>query len=245
MILEIAPSRFDSRGHTDMLTSEPMKVTRYELRGVPQYMVLESFPCGGCGVSAFWKPLDYDASPEDVKFVASTDCAVSAIKPFTTQISVPSGQLVFADSLWRYGLEPPTQPARFSMNSVVGRIGYSILCEASGIAFGSILDCDPTVLINDLTGAITLARLESDGEDDWVTPAGLRNLGSICTDLWAYSLMDYELYLSSGGRPDEALTVASVRPGLYTFTHYSEADGFDLSGDDFVPVAEATWSPLS
>lgn len=68
-------------------------------------------------------------------------------------------------------------------------------------------------------------NFQEDEEDEQEKlPEGWQALAPINTDLWAYSLMDYQEYLKQGGSPvsenDHGKRVVPMPPGVYSGTHY-------------------------
>jgi hypothetical protein len=53
-----------------------------------------------------------------------------------------------------------------------------------------------------------------------LNPEDWEHRGSICTDLWWYSIMDHSLFISLGGKPQKHYQdIIEVTPGRYRFTH--------------------------
>jgi hypothetical protein len=72
-----------------------------------------------------------------------------------------------------------------------------------------------------------------DDEDYTDIPVPGELLASVCTDLWAYSVADYDDYVSLGGipqtvaNPNTYRTFVNVPAGVYKFTHHTGERGFD------------------
>jgi hypothetical protein len=58
---------------------------------------------------------------------------------------------------------------------------------------------------------------------------GAKRVAGICTDLWWFSIVDYDQFVSRSGRePGEYEEVVSVKPGVYRFRHrYHQVDDDD------------------
>jgi hypothetical protein len=62
-------------------------------------------------------------------------------------------------------------------------------------------------------------------------------LAGICTDLWAYSIADFEDWKSRGGDPTTlgwTRTVVDIRPGVYEFTYHGGEADFDYDAPNLV-----------
>jgi len=244
--LELPISHMDEQGHDSFSSSILHFFETPPLGGVRNFEFLNGFSCSTCGERVRWKTLNPEASVDKLLFRATTQCKFNNVQPFSTTISVPSGKLIFNDSLHRNGFEQPSRKGLPDYNSAYGRMKYSQVCESLGLAYGAAIDISPTVLLNETTGDLLIGRLDLDPEtEESIVPEGTRVLGEITTDLWAYSFMDYEAYLAAGGKLDDSLTVANVEPGVYTFTHYADSVDYDDEAPGFTLVADAVYSPLS
>jgi hypothetical protein len=159
--------------------------------------------------------------------------------PFTgttvVEVDVPSGKLIAADSLCsvdHFNIDPP-----LSINYGVGLDAWAkLLAKQANTAYAFVGNTCPKVT-RQANGSIEVIGPEYDEDlDDSVFNAGEQVVASICTDLWATMLTDYQNWLDHGG-PDigtandrfaiQALTVFEVPPGKYRWTVFSHADTFD------------------
>lgn len=199
---------------------------------------------------------------EDGSYTAKTACSSPEGVISTFKLNIPSGRLAVADSLWSDSKLPnPELTIKAGVpdfNSALGKALYYKQMEAVGIAYGYVGNSSPSLYINDLTGELFIANPgfadvtaddyneeEVDDDGQLPTPAGWRKLADITTDLWAYSITDYQHYLNHDGNPDaEHVAFPEVPAGTYTFTHYADqADFKDWGG--LVIFAKADHQPLT
>jgi hypothetical protein len=55
----------------------------------------------------------------------------------------------------------------------------------------------------------------------------LKEVGNICTDLWWYSIMDYDKFISLGGNPENVANIIEVPAGEYEMDHFYGVKGVD------------------
>jgi hypothetical protein len=154
----------------------------------------------------------------------------------TTEItlSVPSGKLLVSDDLrpvydW-------DDDGFASYNTVLGQAQVVEAMAAAGCAYGPVGNSCPGLYRTGLDTYI-VAR---PNDDETPLLADDTCLASICTDLWAYSIADFEHWKARGGDPnklDWVDTIVDVRPGTYRFTHHTGEAGFDGYADDTVVFA--------
>lgn len=202
--------------------------------------------CGYCGEYLRWARTANGLG-------TSSTCSASGGMEYSFTLNVPSGKIVFADSLFdvfdkweRKGKE------RINYNSVLGRKEASEFMEEQNVAYGPVLNTSPDIFLDTETNSIIVASPgDWDEEDNPIVPETWKRLGNVITDLWAYSITDFDTYVSRGGDPDNKyVTVAEVPVGTYTFTHYADVDGFDEFDDEAeeeAPTiyADSVFSPLA
>lgn len=192
------------------------------------------FPFGGCQICG-----------QHPKYQVIEDAAhVQAPCPHpdgittTINLSVPSGKLLVSDNLrpvydW-------TDDSLLHYDSVLGRARAIEAMAAIGCAFGPASDrslglyrTEPDRYI------IATPWIDFDNDEAPSIPEDTR-LADICTDVWAYSIADYEDWISKGGDPetlDGGDTIVNVTPGTYQFVHHSGERGFDFDVDETVIYA--------
>jgi len=241
--LVLTVDQFDQKGHVYISGKWPVEGYFSKFMGRYDYSFFNAFNCANCDGYPALRPLNPGAKPENLRFEAKTSCEETNTVPYQVTLKVPSGKIVFADSLWRNGLPHVKSEEYISMNSSKGRKLMAEFYEAQGIAFGSVLNTSPRVLLEQTSGSILVVANAWDEQDEPISPENTVEIGDITTDLWAYSFMDHDDYLAKGGELDEFIQVASVAPGTYTFTHYAHADDFDFDESGPQIYAEGVYSP--
>lgn len=167
-------------------------------------------------------PINYYAKPP--AFTGNT----------VVEISVPSGKLIASDDLRStpyFDVEPS-----FSINYGHGLDAWAKEFAArTNTAYAFVGNTSPRVTRR-TDGLIQVAKPAWSEEPGPDFEDGEAIVATICTDLWATMLTDYQNWLDHGG-PDvvrantdyalEVFTVFDVTPGKYRWTVYSHADGFD------------------
>ncbi len=161
-----------------------------------------------------------------------------------TQLTVPSGQLIVADDL--RPVYNGFNDKRFaSYNTVYGQHQVIQAYAEQGCAFGPVGNSSPTLYQTGLT-TYAIANVGYDEETgSGIVPSGWAGRAWICTDLWAYSIADYEDWKDRCGDDVEHYrerlghyTVVDVPPGTYQFTHHTGEAGFDGDADGIVVYAD-------
>ncbi|MER6520067.1 hypothetical protein ABT246_24835 [Streptomyces sp. NPDC001553] len=160
---------------------------------------------------------------------------------FTTEItlSVPSGKLLVTDNLRPvYNWDDSTFA---SYNSALGQAQAIKAMAAAGCAYGPVGNSCPT-LYRTGTDTYVIANIDEDGGEDAIPGDPETNtadfnertrLAGIVTDLWAYSIADFEDWKSRGGDLGTlgwSDTIVDVAPGTYRFTHHTGERDFDRDG---------------
>jgi hypothetical protein len=157
---------------------------------------------------------------------------------FTTRIvlNVPSGRIIVTDDLRPvYDWRPDMGMADY--NSKLGQSQAVIAMAAVGCAYGPVGNSCPGMYRAGVDSYV-IASPDVDWDDDEKPsiPDDAR-VASICTDLWAYSIADFEDWKAKGGDPDSLRwtdTVVDVTPGVYRFTHHTGERGFDHDAREVV-----------
>lgn len=140
----------------------------------------------------------------------------------TTEITlrVPSGKIIVTDDLRPFynGFD---HDHFASYNSALGQAQVVESMAKLGCAFGPVGNSCP--------GLYKERR-----RDHYIIASGMssrrKELAGIITDLWAYSIADFEDWKSKGGDPDKmgwTESVVEIRPGTYRFTHHTGERGFN------------------
>ncbi|WP_328372988.1 hypothetical protein OG800_49460 (plasmid) [Streptomyces sp. NBC_00445] len=156
----------------------------------------------------------------------------------TTEItlSVPSGKIIVTDNLrpiYRVDVD-----AFACYNSTLGQAQVVEAMAAIGCAYGPVGNTCPG-LYRTGPDSYVIAKPRHDDHDNPSLPEEAC-LATICTNLWAYSIADFEHWKARGGDPDKlgwSETIVDVPPGTYRFIHHSGERGFDRDGPDTVIFA--------
>lgn len=239
-------------GH--LVSREPMTEISafvYDIGGekVTQPMVSELFvSCGMCGEYP-----KYDVSKEGVKL--SGPCA--DVRGITTTITldVPSGKIVVDDDL-RPLFNGFDRENFADYNSARGQAQVIEAFAEDKCAFGPVGNSCPDLWRTGEDTYIIARKPWAAPGDDWADegdvppPEGAEKLAGICTDLWAYSIADYDEWIRRGGvmvgnykkhlgkvvhEPEQwTTTIVEIPAGSYEFTHHSGELDFDDDADDVV-----------
>lgn len=148
-------------------------------------------------------------------------CQFGASVDTVSTVTFPSGRVIVDDDL-RPVFDGSELPGQRSYNSLAGQRDVIVAYAAQGCAYGPVGNTDPRVY-RQPSGSLVISDMGYDGD----VPDGWTELAQVCTDLWAYSMADYDLWLARGGEPVEGenqygtRSVIEVEPGAYRFTHYS------------------------
>src|SRR6185436_16510539 len=248
--------KFDLRNHTsrnikkecrisgiefDSFTEEELSIISLGGKIEPKKLSFKYFNCQHCG--------------EDIEFIFDGEIITTeatcqfpkGVKEVTIELNIPSGVMVFANDLRKWF---PVQ-FDYNVNRDAGILKTILAYEKVGMAHGFVGNTCPGVYqINNQRLSISAGCCDI-GEETWddeqqdyvpmtenkaveITPAGNR-VGSICTDLWWYSVVDYEdfkrRFLDMGGSLKNfkryiknKCDVVGVQPGLYHFLHFFNVD---------------------
>lgn len=209
-------------------------------------------PCGNCDTYPSLEFFD-DAEHGARVVYKGGSCPASGGVVWCTDLAVPSGKMVVADSL-RPVLDVPLREGRDvpGYNSIAGQKLHSEDQAAAGVAYGAASNIALGLYRDPTKGPDSYAIVTADdeaepGEDGYY--AG-EQIARICTDLWAYSLTDFDHFvarardlvasegyaedhrydgwtvtgwLADGADPaalPEDFKAVEVMPGTYRFTHH-------------------------
>lgn len=190
---------------------------------IPLRTVASINMCGDCG--------------DKIKFSFNGDTVKVATKckhpkghpPVEVYISVPSGKLVFEN--YFVGANPPDD------SGLMGAVSNKYDTEHyahQNVGYGFCGNSCPGVWLKGKTNII-MGREGHDNNDKVIAPfTGYKQVGSVTTDLWAWSTADMETAKKLGWTGDRRATVVDVKPGVYKvsqlFHLVGEAyDNFELA----------------
>jgi hypothetical protein len=182
----------------------------------------------------------YD-SDKDILTVGNETCPVSSTLETVIRLNVPSGKIIVDDDLRSVYA---ASKDGIDYNSALGQSIMTERMAAIGCAYGAIRNTCPDLYLRP-DGTYVIANLPYDEEsDDLIVIDGWKKLADICTDLWAYSIADYEDWLSKGGEKIEdndnygMRTVVNVEPGVYEFRLYTGRADFEYHAQGLVVYAD-------
>lgn len=217
---------------------ERFMVTRLEDR--TQLHLMDLRDCGTCGEHVQFELGEYGFA------YTTTECQYPQGITTVVEINVPSGRLICDDDLRDAPQMEPSDDEQEEMASYNTVRGQAQMVEAYaklGMAYGPCGNSCPS-LFEVEPGKYVVSTWNEDDEDGPDGPAPGKQVAWFCTDLWAFSMADYDAYVAAGGPPlDEqnqngTRSVIDVPPGRYRMTyHYGEAD-FDHDYYGAVTYAE-------
>jgi hypothetical protein len=146
------------------------------------------------------------------QITAATECTCKELI-YKFSIDIPSGKMVVANDL--RGLIKLTGDCG-SVNQVKGCRDLTQAYAQAGLAHACVGNTCPSVYKNGSKFLIGSRR-----KDKSKAFTGFKQVASICTDLWWYSIMDLDWFKQCAGRdPNEDEEIVSCEPGRYEFTHY-------------------------
>lgn len=148
------------------------------------------------------------------------------------RLEVPSGAMLVSDSLRRV-YDWTEADGVTDYNALIGQAQATQVMAAKGCAYGAVGNSCPGLW---LTGGdnYVIASLPYTEDDTEVVPDGWQQVAFIITDLWAYSIADYDDFTAKGGKTEEIRghwTIVNVTPGTYEFTCHTSERTFDRDAD--------------
>jgi hypothetical protein len=194
------------------------------------------------------EPVTY--SFDGVTFRAQSKCKFSGGMPeYSIDLAVPSGKLVVANDLrnlfdneyQEIDLRPSSRGWGFNINTDMGSRQVFEAYGELGMAHGYVGNSCPGMFRVD-KNTLTLSMVKYDEEtDDYVKGEEPGEcVGGVCTDLWWYSVVDYDNYVRRAGEePGKWCNVVDVKPGMYKVTH--RAHTFDRNANATEHYAMFKW----
>ncbi|MGW1007446.1 hypothetical protein ACWDBD_44240 [Streptomyces sp. NPDC001118] len=157
----------------------------------------------------------------------------------TTEITldVPSGKLIVTDDL--RDVYDVDFDAGANYGSALGKKQVIEAMAALGCAFGNVNNTCPGLYRQGANSYVIAAPVRDDNDVPSLPDEAC--LAEISTELWAYSIADFDDWKAKGGHPGNRLlgkyTVVDVTPGTYKFTYHGAERGFDHHAADTVVFA--------
>lgn len=195
-----------------------------------------SYSCALCG--------DYvELSENNPELVSAKEpCPAKDGLTTVTRFEVTSGKILVTDDV-RPVFDGFDHDHFASYNSVLGQQQVIQAFADLGVAFGPVGNSCPGLWCLG-EGEYQIARMPYDDGEDSPTegeeipePAGAMKLAGIITDLWAYSIVDYDRWVEAGGDPDAltwAETVLDFPNGTYEVTYHGGELDFSDDKDHVV-----------
>lgn len=144
-------------------------------------------------------------------FKAAKACVIGKCLTYKFQINIPSGKFIVANDL--RGLVALC--GGFYVNTILGCRQTSEAYAVSDLAHAVVGNTCPTVWRKNKE---TFFIGVSNGRKN--PRKGLTRVAGVCTDLWWYSIMDYDIaHQRLAGRSLSAVDTVHCTPGVYEFTH--------------------------
>lgn len=167
--------------------------------------------CTKCGERVY-----FETNGKDVR--ATSRCKFyNGHPPYEFELEIPSGKMVVANDLRRLFDEDETIRNSVDWNSEVGMNEYVKLWAKNKLAHAFVGNtCPRLIKLND--DAYTIGNVPIDFTEDEVIGDTVAN---ITTDLWWYSICDYDEFTkrSAGKSRKYYESVVDVKPGTYKFYH--------------------------
>ncbi|GLX06757.1 hypothetical protein [Microbispora sp. NBRC 16548] len=221
--MSIARLPLQSNGHMIPRWSEVEVLRPF---GGVEPLVMGADPCAVCG-----RPPKFQVTEDAIR--VQDPCPYPNGITSEITIDVSSGKLLVSDDL-----RPIYDWDDSGLADYTTALGQAQAVEAMaalGCAYGPASNCELGLYRTSPDHYI----IATPGYDDDEVPSLPKSdcLASICTDLWAYSIADFEQWKKRGGDParlDWTDTVVDVPPGTYRFIHHSGERGFDRDAAETV-----------
>jgi hypothetical protein len=180
--------------------------------------------CYECGERL---PITFDGKT----FKAESKCQFPEGMPaYSIDLPVPSGKLVIANDLRRLFDDEFKVAAlkkgmggsfNFDLNTAMGCRQVFETYGSLGMAHGFVGNTCPGVYrVDENTLTLSMVKCEEDFGDVIKAEIPGEHVAGVCTDLWWYSIMDYDKYVEKAGKePDRHCNIVDVKPGIYKVTH--------------------------
>lgn len=207
---------------------------------------LEEIQCSDCGVTVRlvldFKAMTISQSEFMKKHGHASDCPIALEDDLVarTTINVPSGKLVFANTLHTLfpdDYKKTSKAVPYGTQGIVSeRLRMSAFSEQQNMIICSTGNSCPTVFLKD--GEVLIVDeydflVDRFGDEDWELHSAKdffdKELGKICTDAWMFNAIDSEAFTALVAKDPDALDFSyfevNVEPGIYEVTgNYYIAD---------------------
>ncbi len=164
----------------------------------------------------------------------TTECPYADGIQTTVEVDVPSGRLLVDDDLRPVIDYEIDQDAGYNSRLGQAQVVEGYAREANAF-YGPTLNTSPS-LYEIEPGRYVIANGEWDDDtDEWVPLSlGGKAIAGVCTDLWAFTMVDYEQWLAKGGKPIEeddkygTRSVVEIPAGRYRMVYHGGEKDFDF-----------------
>lgn len=236
MIIKLEPSKFEKKGHYFGSWQDTYEFLYIKDDGVQTRHVSSlnlSSTCNNCDEYLSFRTYD---SGETVE-LANNPCEYEGGVAMLNVIEFKSGRVILDDDLRDVYSVPDEVEDKFaSYNTSLGQAQATAASFELGCAYGPVGNSCPSLY---RTGDGTYVIANPAYDDDYeVKPLNTTwvELGAFCTDLWAFSMADYDDFLVKGGTPVEennqngTRVVIDFPPGTYAFVHHTGDVSFTDEG---------------
>jgi hypothetical protein len=163
------------------------------------------------------------------------------------RVAFPSGKAIADDSL-REVYNPNFDDGDY--NTAMGQaLAVERNAEVGCAYFPCGNSCPSIYRLEDGTYMVGSFRYDEETDEEKI-PKGAKEMASICTDLWATSIADYDDWVAKGGQTIEQTkdepggwtrTVFDIEPGIYEFTYLRGRADWQEWPEDGSPTIYATF----
>lgn len=164
----------------------------------------------------------------------TTDCDYPDGMVYEWELNVPSGKIVAANDLGElFSIE-----GDFNVNTDMGCRQTTLAMAEIGCAYAFVGNSCPGIYRVKGRNKFVVASGAPDLPDGEPIYYDGDRVASICTDLWWYSLADYDEFIRRGGEIDDQHVglgghdVIDVKPGVYRFQHFFHKIKSEPAKDD-------------
>ena len=169
------------------------------------------------------------------QIIVSTKCKYPNGFIIEFELNVPSGKIVATDDL-----RPHFEICGdYDINTDLGCRSTTLEYANIGCAHGFVGNSCPGIYKQKNKYIIACGYYKDDACNEYVAPKG-KSVGGICTDLWWYSIADFDEYVRRAKKQPPADMVIDVEPGVYQFRHlaHDKKKNPDLHSERVIVFAE-------
>lgn len=220
-VLDRELSQKDAEALLDVLTFNSKGKNKNDKKTLPGFLKLgktiSTFKCSYCDVGRF----SLETNGKTVRLSGDDCSAPDGCELNEWELNVPSGKLVVANNLRSWF--PLLEDDSYDINGLGGRRMTTLDYADTGLSYAFVGNSCPSVFADENKENTYKISNKPEEEDE---DTGLAN---ICTDLWWYSICDFDEFSRrcekfGGSLEDAYAEVVDVKPGVYRFRHDDEAD---------------------